>query len=120
LGIFECGFRVMDGARSDNDDQPISVLSMEDFSDGVAGFNDQRGRPFGDRQFGLDDTRRRKGIDLADMLIVDGSIHNRSSGLTRSPRIYEHSREVYMTIFNLLKSKNKSSTGRAPCLTGFF
>jgi hypothetical protein len=39
------------------------------------------------------------------MLIVDGSIHNRSSGLTSGSRIYEHSREVYMTIFNLLKSK---------------
>jgi hypothetical protein len=84
---------------------------MEDFSDGVAGFNDQRCRPFGDRQFGLDDTRRRKGIDLPDMLIVDGSIHNRSSGLTSGPRIYEHSGEVYMTIFNLLKSKIKFQLG---------
>lgn len=52
-GVFVRSFRVMDGTGSDNDEEPLTILPMENPADGFSGFNHQGGSLVGNREFGL-------------------------------------------------------------------
>ena len=76
----------MDRAGTDNDQQPFAVLPMENPADRLSGFHDERCGFIGNRQLGLDRTRRRQCLDFYDVLIVDRSIH----GLPFKPEVAQH------------------------------
>jgi hypothetical protein len=49
VGIFVGGFGIMDRTGADDDEQPFSVLAMQNTADSVSGFHDQRGGLIGNR-----------------------------------------------------------------------
>lgn len=66
----------MDGARADNDHEPVTILSMENSANRFSGFDDECRGLIGNRQFGFDGARGRQRLDFNNMLIVDRSVHN--------------------------------------------
>jgi hypothetical protein len=73
----------VDGARANDDQEPVAVFSMKNAANGFSSFHDERRRLIGDREFGLDGARRRKRLDFNDVLIIDRPIHT-SQVLERS------------------------------------
>lgn len=75
-GIFIGRSGIMDGARADDYQKTVSVLSMEDSTNGFSGFNNEGSRLIGNRKFGLDGARGGQRLNFDNMLIVDGSTHD--------------------------------------------
>ena len=65
----------MDRARTDDDEQPITILPMQDSTNRLPCFHDKPGGVVRNGQFGLDGPGRGQGLDFYDVLIVDRSIH---------------------------------------------
>ena len=74
-GILIGGVGVMDGARSYDDQKPVSILSMENSANRFSGFDDECRGLISNRQFSLNGAWGRQCLDFNDMLIVDRSIH---------------------------------------------
>jgi hypothetical protein len=68
----------MDGAWSYNDQEPVTILSMENSANRFSGFNDECRSLIGNRQFGLNGARGWQRLDFYNVLIVDRSIHQGS------------------------------------------
>jgi hypothetical protein len=74
-GILIGGVGVMDGAWSYNDQEPVSIFSMENSANRFASFDDECRSLIGNRQFGLNGARGWQRLDFNNMLVVDRSIH---------------------------------------------
>src|SRR5574338_754309 len=66
-GIFKGSVRVMDGARSYDDQEPITILSMEDSANRFSGFDDECRSLIGNRQLCLNGARGRQRLDFNDV-----------------------------------------------------
>ena len=75
--IFEGGFRIMDRAGTNDDEEPVAILTVEDPTDCFPCFHNQRGDIVGDRKFGLDGPWGGQCLDFYDVLVVERSIHGR-------------------------------------------
>ena len=71
-GIFIGSLGVMDGARADNDQEPVAVLAMEDFANRLARFDNECRRLIRNRELGLDGAWRGQRLDFDNVLIING------------------------------------------------
>jgi len=83
-GILIGSLGVMDGARADDDQEPVAVFSMKNAANGFSRFHDECRRVISNGQLGLDGARRGERLDFNDVLIVDRPIHQESRPLERS------------------------------------
>ncbi len=74
-GILIGSLGVMDGARADDDQEPVAVFSMKNAANGFSRFHDERRRLISNGQLGLDGARRGERLDFNDVLIIDRPIH---------------------------------------------
>ena len=74
-GILIGSLGVMDGARADDDQEPVAVFSMKNAANGFSRLHDECRRLISNGQLGLDGARRRERLDFYDVLIVDRPIH---------------------------------------------
>ncbi len=87
-GILIGSLGVMDGARADDDQEPVAVFSMKNAANGFSGFYNERRRLISNGQLGLDGARRGERLDFNDVLIVDRPIHQESRPLERSQLLW--------------------------------
>src|SRR6188768_755053 len=74
-GILIGRFGVMDGAGAYDDQEPVTILSMENSANRFSGFDDECRSLIGNGQFGLHGARGWQRLDFNNMLIVDRSSH---------------------------------------------
>lgn len=65
----------MDRAGTNDDEEPVAILTVEDPTDCFPCFHNQRGDIVGDRKFRLDGPRGGQRLDFYDVLVVERSIH---------------------------------------------
>ena len=75
LGVLERRFRVVDGARSGDDQHAVWVAAVENVADFPAHPHDDVRGALGERQFGFDRARRREGLHFDQMGIFDSFGH---------------------------------------------
>ena len=65
----------MDGAWASDDEQTVSVPTVQDIADRVPGLHNQASCTFGQRKFGFDCPRGYQGGHLSEMGIFDSLRH---------------------------------------------
>lgn len=65
----------MNGTGTHDDQQPITILPMENSANRFPGFDDQGSCLIGNGQFCLDGTGGGECLDFDNVLVVDRSIH---------------------------------------------